>query len=178
MIRVLMQDGGPGAAISRRRVLADGGRGLVLFALLGGVLTACGSGPPPAPDPLEEQARSARHDSELATAAAMGAPAALARTLTEVAAERSRHATALIEEIARAARTPVPSTTSPTTTTSAAAAPAPSVDDVVAALRSSAESATTVVPTLSGYRAGLLGSIAASCTALYSVALPARKPAS
>jgi hypothetical protein len=177
MIRVLMQDGGPGAAISRRRVLADGGRGLVLFALLGGVLTACGSGPPPAPDPLEEQARSARHDSELATAAAVGAPAALARTLTEVAAERSRHASALIEEIARAARTPVPSTTSPTTT-SAAAAPAPSVDDVVAALRSSAESATTVVPTLSGYRAGLLGSVAASCTALYSVALPARKPAS
>lgn len=173
---MLMQDGGPGAAISRRRVLADGGRGLVAFALLGGAITACGSGAPSGPDPLEEQAELARQDSLLATAAAVGAPPALARALTEVAAERSRHASALIEEIARAARTPVPTATS-TTTTSAAAAP-PSLADVVAALRSSADSAATVAPTLSGYRAGLLGSVAASCTALYSVALPSRKAAS
>lgn len=175
MFRVLMQDSGPGAAISRRRVLADGGRGLVAFALLGGSITACGSGAPSGPDPLEEQAELARQDSALATAAAVGAPPALARAFTEIAAERSRHAAALVEEIARAARTPVP--TSSSTTTSAAAAQAPSLDDVATALRNSADSATKVVPTLSGYRAGLLGSVAASCTALYTVALPSRKPA-
>ncbi len=112
----------------------------------------------------------------LATAAAKAVPPALARALTEVAAERSRHATALIEEIARAARKPTPtsSESASPTTSSAAAAPPPSVDDVVATLRSSAESATKLAPTLSGYRAGLLGSIAASCTALYSVALPTK----
>ena len=92
-----------------------------------------------------------------------------------MAAERSRHATALIEEIARAARKPTPtSSESASPTTSAAAAPPPSVDEVVTTLRSSAESATKLAPTLSGYRAGLLGSIAASCTALYTVALPSR----
>lgn len=175
---MLMQDGGPGAAISRRRVLAGGGRGLVLLAVLGGAVTACGSSKPSGPDPLEEQAQSARRDAELATAAAAGAPPALARAFTEVAAERSRHSSALIEEIARAARTPVPTATSTTTTTSSAAAPPPSLADVVAALRSSADSAATVAPTLSGYRAGLLGSVAASCTTLYSVALPSRKAAS
>ncbi len=52
---------------------------------------------------------------------------ALARALTEVAAERSRHATALIEEIARAARKPTPTSSesaSPTTTSAAAGATA------------------------------------------------------
>ena len=44
--------------------------------------------------------------------------------------------------------------------------------DVAEALRKSAESATKLVPTLSGYRAGLMGSIAAACTASYTVGLP------
>lgn len=177
MFRVLTQDSGRDAAISRRQVLADGGRGLVLLALFGSAITACGSGEPEGPDPLEQQVELARHDSELATAAAVGAPPALARAFTEVAAERSRHATALLEEIARVARTPVPTTSPSTTTTSAAAAPAPSLDEIVATVRSSAESAAALAPTLSGYRAGLLGSIAASCTTLYSVGLPSGKRA-
>ena len=42
---------------------------------------------------------------------------------------------------------------------------------VVNSLRASAESASRLVATSSGYRAGLLGSIAASCTASYTVAL-------
>jgi hypothetical protein len=41
----------------------------------------------------------------------------------------------------------------------------------VGALRKSADSAAELVPSLSGYRAGLLGSIAASCTAAFTVAL-------
>ncbi|WP_243841327.1 hypothetical protein [Mycobacterium sp. DL592] len=172
---MLTQDSGGEAALSRRRVLADGGRGLVLLALFGGAITACGSGEPAGPDPLEQQVELARHDSELATAAAVGAAPALARAFTEVATERSRHAAALLEEIARVARTPVPTTSPSTTTMSAAAAPAPSLAEIVSTVRSSAESAEKLAPTLSGYRAGLLGSIAASCTTLYSVALPPGK---
>ena len=172
---MLSQDSGVVPALTRRRVLLDGSRGLMLLGLLGAAVTACGSGAPAGPDPLEQQLELARHDSDVATAAAKAVPPALARALTEVAAERSRHATALIEEIARAARKPTPtSSESASPTTSAAAAPPPSVDEVVTTLRSSAESATRLAPTLSGYRAGLLGSIAASCTALYSVALPSK----
>lgn len=172
---MLSQDSGVVPALTRRRVLLDGSRGLMLLGLLGAAVTACGSSGPAGPDPLEQQLELARHDSDVATAAARAVPPALARALTEVAAERSRHATALIEEIARAARKPTPtSSESASPTTSAAAAPPPSVDEVVTTLRSSAESATKLAPTLSGYRAGLLGSIAASCTALYTVALPSK----
>ena len=176
MFGVLSQDSGVVPALTRRRVLLDGGRGLVLLGLLGATVAACGSDVPAGPDPLEQQLELARHDSEVAAAAAKAAAPGLVRALTEVADERSRHATALIEEIARAARKPTPTSSESTTptTTSAATAPPPSVDDVVATLRTSAESATKLAPTLSGYRAGLLGSIAASCTALHSVALPSK----
>lgn len=170
---MLSPDPSPFGGITRRRVLVDVSRGLALFALLGAASTACGTTPPPEPDPLEQQAELARHDSELAAAAAKAAPPALAPALTEVAAERGRHATALAEEIARVAGKPSATTTP--TTTSAAAVPPPAVADVVAALRSSADSATKLAPTLTGYRAGLLGSIAASCVTAYTVALPSGK---
>jgi hypothetical protein len=173
---VLSPDPSPFSGIARRRVLIDGARGLALFALLGAASTACGTNPLPGPDPLERQAELARHDSELAAAAAKAAPPALAPVLTEVATARSRHATALVEEIARAAGKPVPTTSATSrTTTSAAGAPPPTVADVVAALRDSADSATKLAPTLSGYRAGLLGSVAASCRTAYTVALPSGK---
>jgi len=42
---------------------------------------------------------------------------------------------------------------------------------VINSLRASAASAGQLATTTSGYRAGLLGSIAAACTAAYSVAL-------
>nr|WP_221218505.1 MULTISPECIES: hypothetical protein [unclassified Mycolicibacterium] len=168
-------DPSPFPGITRRRVLVEGGRGLALLALLGAANTACGTNPPPEPDPLEQQAELARHDSELAAAAAKAAPPALVPALTEVAAERGQHARALDQEIARLAGKPSSTTSSSTTTPSAAAAPPPSVADVVAALRSSADSATKLAPTLSGYRAGLLGSIAASCVTAYTVALPSGK---
>ena len=171
---MLSPDPGPFRPVTRRRVLV-GGRGLLALALLGATATACGSTAPPGPDPLEAQVDLARHNSELATAAAKAASPALVPALTEVATERTRHATALIEEIARAAGKPTPTSTessSPASTTSAQAAPPPSVADVVASLRSSADSAAKLAPTLSGYRAGLLGSIAAACTTSYSVALP------
>ena len=173
---MLSRDPRPFPGISRRRVLVGGGRGLALLAVVGAPGAACGTAPPPEPDPLEQQAELARHDSELAAAAAKTAAPSLAPALTEVAAERGRHATALTDEITRLSGKPASSTSSTSpTTTSAAATPPPTVADVVAALRSSADSATKLAPTLSGYRAGLMGSIAASCVTAYTVALPSGK---
>ncbi|MBU3750736.1 MAG: hypothetical protein FGM52_09835 [Mycobacterium sp.] len=161
--------------VSRRRVLAGGGRGLLGLALLGSAAVACGPSRPPGPDPLEAELRAARADSELATEAAKNAPPPTAASLREVAALRTRHAEALVEELARAAGEPLPAETTATGTTSANPAdkpePPPTVGDVVGALRSSAQSAARLVPTLSGYRAGLMGSIAAACTATFTVGL-------
>lgn len=161
---------------SRRQVLDGGVRGLLALALLGPAATACGS-EPPGPDPLEAQLEAARRDSDLASAAAAGATPVVARALTVVAEERARHATALIEELARAAGRPTPTETSPeaspTTTAAGPAPPPPVLRDVIEALRRSARSASELAPTLSGYRAGLMGSIAAACTACYTVGLPA-----
>lgn len=174
---MLSADPSPARRVARRQVLVDGGRALLAVAALGAAVQACGSPPPPAPEPLTDQLDMARRDSELATAAAEAAPPPIAPALREVAAERARHASALVEEIARAAGTPIPSES--TTTSSAPAAkpsgietPPPSVADVSKAIRESAESATRLAPALSGYRAGLLGSIAAACTASYLVGLP------
>lgn len=161
--------------LSRRRLLADGGRGLAALALLGAATVACGPSKPPGPDPLEAELQAARQDSELATEAAKAATPKLAAALREVAAQRARHAEVLVEELARAAGEPIPTettaTSTATSTPSGSPAPPPTVADVVAALRKSAESATALVTSLSGYRAGLLGSIAASCTAAYTVGL-------
>jgi hypothetical protein len=168
---VLRPEPGFDPIVSRRRVLVGG----AALAVLGMTLSACSSAPaPPAVDELEEQLTLARRDSELATAAAVGASQPVNAALTEVSAERTKHAQALTTEIARLAVNPTSSsreTTTPTTTAPSAAAPPPPLADVVQSLRASADSARQLAGTSSGYRAGLLGSIAASCTASYSVAL-------
>ncbi len=170
-----------GLSLSRRRVLVDGGRGLLALALVGTAATACGPSKPPEPDPLEAELQAARRDSELASTAAKNAPRAAVPALNEIAAERARHATALVEELARAAGKPTPTettaTTPPTPSPSDKPGPPPGVRDVAEALKKSAESAAKLVPTLSGYRAGLMGSIAAACTASFTVGLPATPPA-
>jgi hypothetical protein len=156
--------------VSRRRILAGG----AALAAVGVVASACGSPPPPPNvDDLESQVKAARHDSELAAAAAAGAQAPqMAAALQEVAAERSRHAAELETEIQRViGRATTTSSASSSPTTSAAAAPPPSLADVVNSLRASADSATGLAIASSGYRAGLLASIAAACTAAYTVAL-------
>ena len=164
-----------GPPLSRRRVLLGGGRGLLAIALVGTAAAACGPGKPPEPDPLEAELEAARRDSELATAAANAAPAAAVPALREIAAERTRHAAALVEELARAAGKPTPTETTDATASSTAPSappgPPPRVRDVIDALKKSADSAAKLVPTLSGYRAGLMGSIAAACTAAFTVAL-------
>ena len=154
--------------VNRRRVLT-GGMALAVLAI---ATPACSSPPaPPTVDELEAQVSLARQDSELATAAAVGASEQVNRALKQVASERSQHAQALTTEIQRLAP-PSSTTTSPTTTAaSAAAAPPPPLASVVTSLKASADSARQLASTSSGYRAGLLGSIAASCTASYTVAL-------
>lgn len=162
---------------SRRRILTEGGRGLIALALFGASVsataTSCGKEGPPEPDPLEAELAAARRDSELAAAAAKTAPRSLIPALLVVADERAQHAAALAEELARAAGRPAPNEPpeSATPTTTASPVGSPSVPDVMKALRGSADSATKLAATLSGYRAGLMGSIAAACTASYKLGL-------
>jgi hypothetical protein len=165
---MLRAEPGLDPVVTRRRVLIGG----VALAALAIATPACSSPPaPPTVDELEAQLNLARQDSELATAAAVGASERVNRALKQVATERSQHAEALNTEIQRLAATSS-ATTSPTTTTaSAAAAPPPPLASVVTSLKASADSARQLATTSSGYRAGLLGSIAASCTASYTVAL-------
>jgi hypothetical protein len=160
---------------NRRGVLA----GSAALAAFGVVVSACGETPPkpPAVEELLGPLDQARHDSALAgaAAAAVGNPPQIVAALTVVATQRAAHARALSTEIARAAgklsssssETASPSPTPP----GAPPPPPPPLADVVNSLRASAESASRLVATSSGYRAGLLGSIAASCTASYTVAL-------
>ncbi len=153
-------------AVSRRRILL----GTAALAALGATAAACGKPPPPPDlDDLMAQLDMARSDSRLASDAATTANPAMRPALAAVSSERSKHAEALSDEIAR--MTGEPTTSSPTTTTSVQQATPPTAKDVVAALRTSADSAAKTATQLSGYRAGLLGSIAASCTAGYTVAL-------
>jgi hypothetical protein len=166
-----------GPVINRRGVLAGG----TALAVLGMTASACGQPPPKAPvveellGPLDQ----ARRDTALASAAAdaIGIPPQIGAALTVVANQRAAHARALSTEIARAAGKLSASsseTPSPSPTGQAAPPPPPPpppVSDVIDALRASAESAGRLVANASGYRAGLLASIAASCTASYTVAL-------
>ncbi len=160
--------------VSRRRVLA----GATALAVLGVSTVACGPAPPPPDRDDQTTARDrARADSRLATDAAAASRGSAVDALTAIAAERAAHAEALSEEIVRMTgqAAPTASSVTATTTTSSAAASAPgpvlTADDVIGALRASADSATQAAAALTGYRAGLLGSIAAACTAGYTVAL-------
>jgi len=160
---------------SRRGVLAGG----AALAVLGVLASACGNSPPKPPPvetllgPLDQ----ARKDSALAGAAAadIGHPPQIAAALTVVATQRAAHARALSTEITRAAGKLAPSSSETTSPGPASPAgpppPPPPVSDVIDALRASAESASRLVASESGYRAGLLASIAASCTASYQIAL-------
>jgi hypothetical protein len=153
--------------VSRRRVLF----GAAALALVGSTAAACGSSPPPPEvDELAAQLDRARADSQLATdAAAATPPPPMAQALTAVASERSAHAKALSDELVRMVGKDAPTTTA--TSTTAQPVKPPTTQDVIGALRESADTATQLAAKQSGYHAGLLGSIAASCTAAYKVAL-------
>ncbi|MCV7151363.1 hypothetical protein [Mycolicibacterium pyrenivorans] len=162
--------------VSRRRVLA-GAAALAMVGATSMTAVACGTAPPPPDlDDLTTGLDRARADSSLASEAAAATRGSAADALTEAAAERSAHAEALAEEIVRLTGQAAPTTSVTTTTTTStaspsAAAPVPTVDDVIGALRASADSAAAAAAALSGYRAGLFASIAAACTTASSVAL-------
>jgi hypothetical protein len=166
--------------LSRRRLLI----GSAALAALGATSVACGSKtPPPDVSALTAQLERARSDSQLAAGAASSAPPPVATALTAVAAERSAHAEALAEEITRiTGASPTSSTSStaasPSASTSAPTQPPapPTPGSVVAALRQSADGAAQAAAKETGYAAGLLGSVAASCTAAFSVALAGVAP--
>ncbi|WP_029112478.1 hypothetical protein [Mycobacterium sp. URHB0044] len=163
-------------SVSRRRVLIGG----AALALLSATAAGCNApAPRPEIDGLVTQLDRARADSELAAGAATAARPEIAATLNTVAAERSAHAQALSDEITRISGDAPPSASAsssassePTSTgTSAEPLPPPTAQDVIAALKQSADGAGQLAAQQSGYAAGLLGSIAASCTAAFSVAL-------
>lgn len=171
--------------MNRRSLLIGALPATLALGLLGGT-AACAPAPPPADlADLRAQFDRANTDSLLAGEAATAVKPPMVAALTAVAAERTAHARALSDEITRLTDGEVPTTsatpttTTPTTTTPGATPAAkPSVTDVAKALRTSADGAANAAAQMSGYRAGLLGSIAASCTAAYQVALgdPGKKP--
>lgn len=152
---------------------------LVGAAALGALAaTGCGrSAEHPEPDPLLAQLDLARRDSQMARAAAAAAAPFYAPLLTVAADERAAHAEALSREIARVTdETSTMTRPAGPPTTSPAASQPPTRTDVIAALRESADSAAKLAATLDGYRAGLLGSIAAACTAAVTVPLVMQEP--
>jgi hypothetical protein len=135
----------------------------------------CGSKDQPAavtPDALLAEVSRARSDASDAAAVALARPD-LAAALGVVTAERTAHADALAAEVARL--TPPPSTSGAAYTTDAApsteTAPPPTLDELRASLTASSASAANLARSLSGYRAGLLGSISAACSVHVSVVL-------
>lgn len=168
------------ATLTRRRVLISG----AALALLSTTAVGCGA-PAKKPDveALVAQLDRARSDSQLAAGAASAARPDVAAALTTVAAERSAHVQALTDEITRiSGEAPQTSTLTSrvasatsnnpmSTSTTGAPLPPPKAADVVAALKQSADSAAQAAAQQSGYPAGLLGSIAASCTAAFTVGL-------
>ncbi|MGV0627768.1 hypothetical protein [Mycolicibacter minnesotensis] len=168
---------GPLSAVDRRRVLTGAG----MLALLAVAAPACGSAPTPAVDDLEAQRLLAHRDSELAAAAgaaltdaASPDTQALIAALDQVALERGEHARALAAEITRTTRRPPAEDPAVATSATVAAGPAPTVAQVITALRAAADSAGKLAVQSSGYRAGLLASIAAACTASSTVSLAAQ----
>jgi hypothetical protein len=156
--------------LSRRRVFI----GAAALAAAGLSASACTTDESPKTDELIAQRDLAVRDSQIASAAASAAGPFYAPLLNVVADERKMHANALSNEINRATgSTAAPSSFSPTPSTGTP----PSRNDVISALRESAELATKLAAELSGYRAGLLGSIAASCTASATVSLTVKEPA-
>jgi len=152
------------------------------FAAVGAVavsgLAGCSGGDDTAslepPDPLIAQADRARNDAALATAAVAAMPDR-SGALNLITAERTAHADALSAEIARLVGVledgSAPTTRSLTTSAPPAPVAPPSLDELRARLTESGRTAAALARSLSGYRAGLLGSISAACTTEVGVLL-------
>ncbi|MEV6136973.1 hypothetical protein AB0L63_13125 [Nocardia sp. NPDC051990] len=171
--------------VDRRTALRLAG-GTTMGALTIGALAGCTDEAVYQPDPLAAQEILARADAAAATAAIAVAPQRHVE-LTVIADERTAHADALRAEINRVigvyrdGTTPAHRTrelTPPTSGTAPAASGAatspttpPSIDELRTRLAESQQSAGDLARTQSGYRAGLLASISASCAAQAGVLL-------
>ncbi|MCX6467951.1 MAG: hypothetical protein NTW76_01355 [Corynebacteriales bacterium] len=185
----------PRSVVSRRGLLrntAAVSTGVVLGA---GVLAACGDSAEMTEDmriaqQLEPLSVAASVDAAAATALAARAPDRAA-ALAVIAAERQTHATLINDEIARlspdlarpsstsgvvADPSPVTTTGDPAPTSAApsvrdAAAAVTTVDDLRARLSDARSAAAGLAIAGQGYRAGMLGSVAAALTAEIEVQL-------
>ncbi|WP_077041325.1 hypothetical protein [Rhodococcus sp. MTM3W5.2] len=161
--------------ISRRsafRIAGAASVGLTALALSAGCTSDSSDRDSAEPDPLISAAESARRDAATATAATALAPER-AGALSVIASERGAHADALSAEVARAAGvdpTAMPSP-SPTGSPTEPAPPPPTVDELRTQLATSQRDAAGLARRLSGYRAGLLGSISAAIAAEQAVLL-------
>ncbi|MCI2420321.1 hypothetical protein MOQ72_23020 [Saccharopolyspora sp. K220] len=131
--------------------------------------TACSSASDE-PDPLVALATAAKSDAQLARAIAQ-AHSGLADAANEVAAARSAHAEAMQREIDRVNP---PDPEDPPSVPDVAPPPSPGASDAAAkvlrdALSLAQQKAARLVPGLPTYRAGLVGSISASCASLREV---------
>lgn len=153
-----------GSPVGRRSIL----RLTVLTPAAAALTTACTASPQEERDPLETVAAKARSDVVLAQTIAR-THADLADKANGVAEARQAHAQAVQQEIDRVnppdPDVPRPGSPAPTLTPSADGASGALAD----ALRKSQKQATDLVPTLPSYRAGLLGSVSASCASLLEV---------
>ncbi|GGM38518.1 hypothetical protein GCM10012275_06850 [Longimycelium tulufanense] len=152
--------------LSRRRFLALTA-GLAAAAPLAAACTSASESA--GPDPLVALATRARADADLARAVANTHPD-LAAAAGVVAADRTAHAEALEREVRRVQPEGAPA---PSGTASAApgapASPTAAETGLVEALRAAEKEAKDVVVAVPRYRAGLVGSVAASCASLREV---------
>ncbi|WP_327100972.1 hypothetical protein OIE68_20580 [Nocardia vinacea] len=169
--------------VDRRTALRLAG-GTTVGVLAVGAVAGCTDKTVYQPDPLAAQENLARADAAAATAAIAVTPQRHA-ALTAIANERTAHADALRAEINRAIGvygdgttpthrtrevTPPASGTSPAASGASTTTP-PSIDELRTRLAKSQQSAGDLARTQSGYRAGLLASISASCAAQAGVLL-------
>lgn len=144
--------------LSRRSMLA----GLLGIPALA-ALSACSPGKHNEPDPLNDLLDAARHDLAIARRIS-GSQSSVQQVITV----RQAHVDAIKEEIERQAELWEEPTKSPT---KRKVPKRSSVEQLRTSLAESAQQALDVVSRSSGYRAGLCGSIGASCAALQGVVL-------
>ncbi|MDA3624344.1 hypothetical protein [Saccharopolyspora oryzae] len=153
------------SVLGRRSVL----RLIAAAPVVAALTTACSSAPDE-PDQLLALAEAAKSDAQLAKAVAQ-AHAKLAEVANEIANARSTHADALQQEIDRVnPRDPEDPPSVPEAAPQQAPGSAGAASQALSdALGAAQDQASKLVPGLPGYRAGLVGSISASCASLLEV---------
>lgn len=148
----------------RRDALRIGGLAVAALAAAPALtsLAACADDPTPEINRLQGPVDDAHRDAALATRLADRSPDR-AEVLTVIAAQRAAHAEAVTAEIER--MTPRADEESAAPAPDHPAEPVEDVETLIGFLRESADGAEALVPRTAGYRAGLLGAIAASCSA-------------